>query len=184
MKEIWRDIKDYEGIYQVSNTGKIKSLERKVYHPRHGAINLKEKIRKFTIHKDGRYQVTLSFEGVNKIKTVSNLVAEHFKEVKDIRECVIHLDGNTQNNNVKNLKYVTRRDVAFIRENKSEHKTSKKYGVWFEKSKNRYRASITVLGKQKTLGTFKTEKEAEEAYKKEYILNNSFKETVYQIKKQ
>tara|TARA_R110002167_G_C12366771_1_gene623723 strand:+ start:37 stop:594 length:558 start_codon:yes stop_codon:yes gene_type:complete len=181
MKEIWKDIKDYEGIYQVSNTGKIKSLEREVYHSRHGTINLKEKLKQFTKHKDGRFQVTLSFEGVNKMKMVSNLVAEHFKSTTEIRDCIIHLDKNNSNNNVDNLKYVTRRDVAFIRESKSKYKTSKKFGVWFEKSKNRYRASITMKGKQKTLGTFKTEKEASEAYKKAYILNDSFKETVYEL---
>jgi len=182
MEEIWKDIKEYEGVYQVSNTGKIKSLEREVYHPRNGTINLKEKLKKFTKHKDGRLQVTLSFEGVKRMKMVSNLVAEHFKDKNNIRECIIHLDGDKSNNNASNLKYVTRRDVAFIRENKSESKTSKKYGVWFEKSKNRFRASITFNGKQKTLGTFKTEKEAEEAYQKEYILNNSFRETIYQLR--
>ena len=182
IEEIWKDIIGYKGVYKVSNTGKIKSLEREVYHPRHGTINLKEKLKKFTKHKDGRLQVTLSFEGVNKIKTVSNLVLEHFKDKNNIRECIIHLDGNKSNNNVYNLKYVTKRDIAFIRGKKSENKTSKKHGVWFEKSKNRYRASITFNGKGKILGTFKTEKDAYNAYKKEYILNNSFKETIYTLK--
>ena len=180
-KEIWKDIKNYEGIYQISNTGKIKSLEREVYHPRHGTINLKERIKKFTKHKDGTLQIVLSFEGVNKTKMVSGLVIKHFSDLSGARNCVIHLDGDNSNNNIDNLKYATRRDVAFVRESKSDSKTSKEYGVWFEKSKNRYRASITIKGKQKTIGTFKTEKEASEAYKKHYILNNCFNDTVYKL---
>ena len=44
MKEIWKDIKGYEGYYQVSNTGRIRSLDRVVYHSRSGCNTIKGQI--------------------------------------------------------------------------------------------------------------------------------------------
>lgn len=108
--EIWRDIKGYEGIYQVSNLGNIKSLERKVPHVNHGKMKtmlVKEKIMKFSITK-GYYTVKLCKDNKYSCKRVNRLVAETFIENKENKLEVNHKDGNKLNNRVDNLEWCTR----------------------------------------------------------------------------
>ena len=63
--EIWKDIKGYEGLYQVSNLGRIKSLKRKVRY-QNSFKTLKERIKGTFIGKQGYLRVELSKNGVNK----------------------------------------------------------------------------------------------------------------------
>ena len=104
--ESWKDIADYEGLYQVSNRGRVKSL------PRNGTSS-KEKI--LTLHKDskGSYNVSLSKGGKRKIAYVHRLVAEVFLPNPNNYPLVFHIDGNQLNNDVTNLYWCTQ---EFIRE--------------------------------------------------------------------
>ena len=102
MTEIWKNIKGYEGLYKVSNLGKVKSLN---YH-REG----KEKI--LTPRKTGRknnqyFKVHLLKNGIINDVHVHRLVAETFLENPDNLPCVNHIDQNTFNNNVGNLEFCT-----------------------------------------------------------------------------
>lgn len=96
MKEIYKDIKGFEGKYQVSNFGNVKSLNYN--NTKH------EKILTPIKHHLGYLIVHL---GKNKIKMIHTLVASEFIPNPDSKRFVNHIDGNKQNNNVKNLEWVT-----------------------------------------------------------------------------
>ena len=99
-KEIWKDIPGYEGYYQVSSLGRVKSLERVVGHTRHGEYTLKGKIRKLSLNTQGYLIVRLSNGGIVKTIKVHKLVAMAFlnHEPCGYKEVVDHIDNNTQNN--------------------------------------------------------------------------------------
>ena len=99
MKEIWKDIKDYEGLYQVSNLGRIKSL--KGYHR-------KERILKLRNNLYGYLTVGLSKYNKVKRRKIHRLVAEAFIPNPNNYEQVNHIDGNKLNNAVFNLEWCNR----------------------------------------------------------------------------
>lgn len=93
MKEEWRDVKDFEGLYKVSNFGRIKS---------------NNKILKARQRKDGYLIVALSKCGYAKNYYLHRLVAEAFVTNKSNLPCINHIDENKQNNYVYNLEWCTR----------------------------------------------------------------------------
>ena len=105
MNEIWKDIPNYEGYYQVSNKGNIKSLQfqcnltNKKY-PR-------EKILKQKIDKQKNKRVSLWKDGKEKSWLVHRLVGISFLGNTDESMTINHKDGNRLNNNVSNLEWCT-----------------------------------------------------------------------------
>lgn len=97
LPEEWRDVVGYEGLYQVSSYGRVKSLQLG-----------KETIMKHTPDKDGYRSIGLSKNGNPKGYQVHRLVAIAFIENKDNKETVNHVDGNKANNNFDNLEWNTR----------------------------------------------------------------------------
>ena len=111
MTEIWKPIKGYEGLYEVSSMGRIKSIERKVYNP--GVLGngcyrtVPEKIRKPNIMK-GYHCISLIKNNKYKVYRIHRLVIEHFVgEAPSIEHQVNHIDGDKSNNRVENLEWVT-----------------------------------------------------------------------------
>lgn len=96
MKEIWKDIEGYFGLYQISTHGNVKSLKFG-----------KEKILKPTKNKYGYLQVGLSKDGKLKIYKVHRLVAENFIENPKNLEQINHRDEDKTNNHVTNLEWCT-----------------------------------------------------------------------------
>lgn len=103
IKEIWKDIPNYEGLYQASNLGNIKSLERYNYKGHH---NL-ERILKPTLCKNGYLYVNLCKNKKTKIIQVHKLIAITFLKNSNNYLCINHIDGNKTNNSVYNLEYCT-----------------------------------------------------------------------------
>lgn len=98
MNEIWRDIAGYEGRYQVSNKGNVKSLH---YRGHYG-----EKIMKPVKHHSGYLIIQLGRKP-RKIHLVHQLVAKAFIPPVEGKKLVNHIDGNKRNNCVENLEWVT-----------------------------------------------------------------------------
>lgn len=94
-KEIWKDVKGYEGEYQVSNLGKVKNIK-------------KDNIIKGTINKNGYIYVDLWKNNKRHKKTIHRLVAENFLNNINNYTDVNHKDGNKQNNKLSNLEFCTR----------------------------------------------------------------------------
>jgi hypothetical protein len=111
--EEWKDIEDYDGLYQVSNTGKVRSLDRKVVQmARTGnsffAGNRKGKELVQRKQNGGYYVVWLSKNGKVRPKTVHRLVAEAFLPKIEGKNDVNHKNGIKSDNNVSNLEWCTR----------------------------------------------------------------------------
>lgn len=105
-KEIWKDIKDYEGLYQVSNLGRVKRLEWKRFSLDKWQT-MKEKILKQTISTTGYWHISLNKNGNHNTYKVHRLVARAFIPNSDDLPCINHKDNNPLNNKVENLEWCT-----------------------------------------------------------------------------
>ena len=102
MKEIWKDIKEYEGLYQISNYGRVKTLNP-------GYNKIKSNIKSLRKCHDGYYRISLYKD--KKIKTyyIHKLVAKHFIPNPNNYSCINHKDENKLNNNISNLEWCTKK---------------------------------------------------------------------------
>lgn len=107
IKEYWKPVVGYEGLYMVSNWGRVKSLDRWV-KSRNGSVRFyKGRILKPITGSNGYLFVNLCKDGKVKVFTVHRLVAEAFLPNPHNYPCVNHKDENKQNNNVSNLEWCT-----------------------------------------------------------------------------
>ena len=124
MEEIWKDIECYEGIYQVSNLGRVRSLDRYYTkpHPRNGVPTKYFKrgsiITNHTL-RNGYTNVMLKFEGGKKNFMVHRLVAKAFVPGYFEGADVNHKDCNRQNNHADNLEWMSRRDNLMYNNDKN-----------------------------------------------------------------
>lgn len=107
MVETWKDIRDYENLYQTSNLGRARSLDRWVKDTNGSLRFYKGKILKLCTDKYGYLKVGLCKNNKYKKFYVHRLVAEAFIPNPDNLPCVNHKDENKQNNNVENLEFCT-----------------------------------------------------------------------------
>ena len=148
IKEEWKPVKDYEGLYEVSNLGRVKSLR----------FN-KERILKPI--KDGRGYINVGLS--SKKHLVHQLVAINFLNHTPcgMKLVVDHINNNPLDNRLENLQLIS------FRENSSKdikNKSSKYTGVSWDKSRNKWTSTIYILKKSIKLGRFKNEYDAHIAY--------------------
>lgn len=103
MKELWKDIKNFEGFYQISNFGRVKSLGGWC-----GTAKRKERIRSTSLTFDGYVKIRLIHQGKDKTMRIHRLVAETFIPNPEGKDTVNHIDGNKLNNTVTNLEWIDR----------------------------------------------------------------------------
>lgn len=126
MMEEWRDITGYEGLYQVSSYGRVKSLERMVHRPQKGDYLKKERLIKGWMKPDRHIAVELC----GKVFYLHQLVAQAFIPNPNNHDVVHHLDHNPQNNMVDNLVWMS------DEEHKKLH--AEELGVQFSKKVYQY----------------------------------------------
>lgn len=102
MNEIWKDVKEFEGLYQVSNFGGVKSLN---YN--HTG---KERVLRPRLANTGYYLVGLWENGKKREKPIHRLVAETFINNPNNLECVNHINGIKTDNRIENLEWITRKE--------------------------------------------------------------------------
>lgn len=105
--EEWRYIEGYEGLYQVSNEGRIKSLNREIVYKDGRKKILPEKILHNFLSDLGYYHVMLSKNGIPKRYKVHRLVAKAFIPNPNDLPIINHKDENPKNNTVENLEWCT-----------------------------------------------------------------------------
>ncbi|MFW3529758.1 NUMOD4 domain-containing protein [Staphylococcus caprae] len=106
MKEKWRDVVGYEGIYEVSNKGRVRTHKNKTtYTKKHGVRHWKQRYLKDKTPNGRDVRVSLWKDGKHKDFLVHRLVAFAFMPVVKGKECINHIDGNPKNNNVENLEW-------------------------------------------------------------------------------
>ena len=152
MQEIWKDVPEYEGMYQVSNLGRVKSFKFG-----------KEKILKPFLN-GSYFKVNLSYKGCCKLFCVHVLVCMTFLNHKPngFNLVVDHINRNRTDNRLSNLRLVSQRENSINREN---NYSSKYPGVFWRKDRSKWVAGIRVKGKYIYLGSSSDEYKAYLMYK-------------------
>lgn len=106
--EIWKSIPEYEGLYEISNLGRVKSLAREVIFSDGRRSNYKERILKYDDNR-GYYVVKLSRASKSKAFKIHRLVAQAFIPNEDLdKDCVNHINGDKKDNSIENLEWCTK----------------------------------------------------------------------------
>jgi hypothetical protein len=106
-KEIWKSIIGYEGFYEISSYGNVKSLKRQINRVNGRPLNLTERILLAKKDGHGYRKVQLWRDDKHLSIRVHRIVAKHFLENTNNLNEVNHIDGNKVNNNFKNLEWCT-----------------------------------------------------------------------------
>lgn len=158
MKENWKDVINYEGIYQVSDIGRVKCLKRKAKVRGGGYRTVPENIKTNTLGKNGYCYIGLSYDGNTKYYSIHNLMGRAFID-KDYVEKGLVIDHI--NNRIVNFRLITPRENT----NKKHLKSSSEYtGVSWNKASKKWFVSITINKKYIYIGLFVNEEKASEAY--------------------
>jgi hypothetical protein len=169
--EIWKPIPGYEGLYEASNLGRVKSLYKEVKGRNDFIRKLPEKILKPIIKSNGYCTVMLYKDNKVKRYYIHRIVVFAFLGNSNLH--VNHIDKNKLNNFLNNLELISQRENNCHMFNSV--KANKLRGV--KPSGNKFYALITIKGKRIYKGSFDTEKEAHEAYLqalKEHGLQNKY----------
>jgi len=160
--EIWKDVKGYEGIYEVSSFGNVRSLPRTIKHSRGTDMTMKGKLLANNIGKIGYCHVTLCKYGTRYHINIHQLVAEAFlNHTSGTTMVVNHINLIKPDNRLENLEIVTFRENTSFKHIKH---SSIYTGVSYYKSRNKYRARMKIKSKLIDLGWYTNEIDASNAY--------------------
>src|SRR4030043_277733 len=112
--EIWKNIPGYEGHYQASNFGRIKSLDKTIFgncgQRGYGFTKIKGRILKQCMGSSPYFQVHISVMGNHHTFFVHSLIAKTFLGKRPIRFTINHKDSDKSNNRIENLEYITHKE--------------------------------------------------------------------------
>ncbi len=161
-KEVFKDVVGYEGMYQVSNTGRVKSLGRTIQKKNGMLYNTKAKMLKLGVTGKGYYGVKLC-KGRIKTRTIHQLMAEVFLGHTPNRYKIVvdHKNNDKLDNRLANLQLISPRENST-----KDIKRTLPTGVYLKKGNrtNPYYSRIQIKGKREHLGMFKTPELASKAY--------------------
>jgi hypothetical protein len=163
MNEIWKDVPGYEGLYQVSSLGRVKSLSRLKTNGKSTHIS-KDLIMSPNKNRDGYLCLLLRINNKSKTKKVHQLVAMAFLNHKPDgthKIVVDHINHDKLDNRVENLQVITNRENC---SKDVKNKSSKYTGVCWDKSRSKWASRIKINGKNHYLGRFNCEEEANQVY--------------------
>ena len=153
MQEIWKDIKGYEGLYQVSNLGRVKRLSTTLIRKDGRYVHFKEHFVVCNIAKMGYYMLDLHRYGSKRKRVyLHRVIAEAFIPNPDNLPCINHKDENKLNNNVDNLEWCTYAyNLTYGSNRKKSVETRRKNGTYDNISQEaRNNISKSLLGKKKS----------------------------------
>lgn len=159
MEEIWRDVPKYEGLYQVSNLGNVKSFKWN-----------KERLLKKRLMKTGYFSVVLMKDNKRKEIYIHQLVAISFLNHKPngTNHLVVdHINNIKTDNKIENIQLISNRENC---SKDRKCKTSKYRGVSWNKKAKKWVSQIIVHRKVKNLGFYNCEYSAHLAYQKELVM--------------
>jgi len=110
METIWKDVKGFEGYYEVSNTGIIFSKCRFITDKNDNQKQIDHKRLAQHINQNGYFCISLYKNSIGKNFRVHRLVAEMFIPNPNNKPCINHIDGNKLNNSIENLEWVTHKE--------------------------------------------------------------------------
>lgn len=162
--EIWKNIPNYEGIYQASTFGRIKSLDRIQTNVSGISRKLKGKILSQGKDNKGYKIVRLSCENINTSFRVHQLIAITFLNHKPINRKIVvdHIDNIKTNNYLYNIQVISNRDNS----SKDNINSLKNTGVYKAKKEGFFYSQIRINDKRITLGHFNDIDSAKKAYEK------------------
>ncbi len=158
------DIVGYEECYQVSNYGRVRSVERFVKHAYGGLRRIRERLLISNSYKSGYVILKLSKCNIAKTLYIHQLVSSAFLGLCSKVYQVNHIDGNKLNNHVDNLEYVTCRENINLCKEMKGNMSSTYRGVHWSKTRQYYVSRIMIDNKRIHLGCFESELDASKAY--------------------
>lgn len=175
--EVWKDVNGYENLYQVSNTGRVKSTSKLVNH-RYGSRNVQEKILAPAFNRKtlGYLVVSLSVNGISKIHLVHRLVATAFIPNPENLPQVNHKDFDKTNNSIQNLEWVSERENN-CHKSRTKESSSRYIGVHRRAWDGKFVASIFHNTTSVVIGSFISEEDAYHAriqYENNHNIKNKY----------
>ena len=154
IEEIWKDIPEYEGYYQASNLGHVRSIDRRVPNRKKGYTDMffKGRILKPKVDRYGYLMIVLSKEHIRKNTTVHRMIAKTFIPNPNNYPDINHKDNFKINNKIENLEWCTCQMNNFHRwksKNQIEYKLNDGVIIIDQKTINRSLGHATKLNSQK-----------------------------------
>jgi hypothetical protein len=151
-KEVWKPVVGYEGLYEISNTGRVKSFKSRI-----------TKILKPCMNNNKYLHIGLLLDKKMKTHRIHQLVAMAFLDHVPcgMKVVVDHINDNRLDNRAENLQIISHRDNVYKTQGKY---TSQYKGVSKSKLSKKWKAEIRINGKIKHLGLFTDEHEAHLVY--------------------
>ena len=162
MEVNWKEVKGYEGFYEVSNFGEVRGLARELKHPtKAGNVKIKACVLKPHTDKGGYLNVNLWNAGKSKRQRIHQLVAIAFLDHTPCKQILVvnHKDFNRQNNRTDNLEITTTR-----KNTDQKHLKSASIFTGVVRDRHKWVSKIHINGKQIYLGIYDNELDASLAY--------------------